>query len=259
MKDREGIMANVRAIGVDISKTIMHVQACNSTGKQLWRRKVRREHFCGMLANLPSGCVVYMEACQGAHYWSREAKRHGLRPMQIPAQYVKPFVKTNKNDFNDAEGTIEAGMRPSMKYVAMKSEGQLELQAMHRIRTRRISERTALINQIRGILAESGVVVQKSPYRLKNYLIEKFGMEDKVSVATKRLIENLQEEWDEIDQHISESEVAIRERARVTPVVKRLMAIPGIGILTATALVCACGNPEWATIFCMAWACPSSI
>lgn len=237
-------MGEINAIGVDLSKSVMHVQAGSRSGTLLWRRKVSRQGFSEILEQLPEGCRVYMEACQGAHHWSRRAERKGLVAKQISPQFVKPFRKSDKNDYNDAEATLEAGNRPTMRFVATKTEGQQELQAMHCIRSRQMGERTALVNQIRGILAEYGVVVGQGPARLKKYLSSEFSQEHELSSGVRQLIEDLREELRELEERIKGSEKRILERAKQCSQVQRLMTIPGVGILTATALAVVCGNPK---------------
>ena len=241
---KEGPMRKISAVGVDLSKVVMHVQAGNRSGELVWRRKVNREGFTELLEQLPGGCKVYMEACQGAHYWSRKAERKGLVAKQISPQFVKPFRKSDKNDYNDAEATLEAGVRPTMRFVATKSEGQQELQAMHCIRSRQMAERTALLNQIRGILAEHGVVVAQGPAKLKKYLMQEVSQEQELSHGVRQLIEELKEELRDLEKRIKGSEKKILERAKQCSLVQRLMTIPGIGILTATALAVVCGNPK---------------
>ena len=237
-------MGNVSAIGVDLSKQVMHVQAANHQGKLIWRKKVDRVGFAELLEQLPPQSIVYMEACQSSHYWSRKAEGKGLVARQISPQFVKPFVKSNKNDYNDAEATLEAGTRPTMRYVATKSAEQQELQAMHRIRSRQMAERTSLINQIRGILAEQGVVINQSPKNLKKYLLNEFLSDSEVSQGVHVLIEGLKEELNELEKRIVSGEKKILERAKACDMVQRLMTIPGIGILTATALAVVCGDPK---------------
>jgi transposase len=183
-----------------------------------------------------------MEACSGAHYWSRKAEGKGLEARQISPQFVKPFRKSDKNDYNDAQATLEAGGRPAMRFVATKSEGQQELQAMHRIRSRQQAERTALINQMRGILAEYGIVIAQGPARVKRYLREEFERETEIPSGVREIMEGLKDELRELERRISEGEKKILQRAKLSPCVKRLMTIPGIGILTATALVMVCGD-----------------
>lgn len=236
-------MSNISAIGVDLSKEVMHVQASNHSGNLLWRKKVNRNGFEEVLEQLPKGSTVYMEACQSSHYWSRKAERKHLVARQISPQFVKPFVKSQKNDYNDAEATLEAGSRPTMRFVATKSEEQQELQAMHRIRSRQMAERTALINQIRGILAEYGVVTSRGPARLKKYLAHEFD-EKEIPSGVRLLITDLKEELTELEIRIGHSDKRIRAGAKECEVVKRLMTIPGVGILTATALAVVCGDPK---------------
>lgn len=237
-------MENISAIGVDLSKETMHIQAGNHVGKLLWRKKVDRAGFREVLEQLPVGSTVYMEACQSSHYWSRAATNKKLIARQISPQFVKPFVKSNKNDYNDAEATLEAGTRPTMRFVATKSVEQQELQAMHRIRSRQLAESTALINQIRGILAEHGVVIGMGPRRLKRYLSEEFSAEKEISPVVCMLIEELKNELITLGERIKKSDKRILERAKASDLVKRLMTIPGIGILTATALAVVCGDPK---------------
>lgn len=237
-------MGNVSAIGVDLSKSIVHIHAGDSRGKLLWRKKVSKEQFGEVLAQLPQGSTVYMEACGSAHHWSRRAEGCGLKAKQIPAQHVKPFVKTQKNDYNDAEGIFEAGTRPSMTFVATKSVEQQELQALHCVRSRRIGEHTALINQIRGILLEHGVVIPQGVAKCKEYLNTKFLFNEELSSTIRQTIGELKEELTEIERHIAESEKQILARAKACSMIQRLMTIPGIGLLNATALAVVCGNPK---------------
>lgn len=237
-------MEKISAIGVDLSKHVMHVQAGNHQGKLMWRKKVNRLEFSELLSQLPAGSTVYMEACQSAHHWSRKAEGAGLKARQISPQFVKPFRKSQKNDYNDAEAALEAGSRPTMRFVSTKSEEQQELQAIHRIRSRQMAERTALINQIRGILAEYGVAVAQSPARLKKYLMYELSQEAELSSTVRALIAELHEELKVLDERISTGQKKITERAKASPMIERLMTIPGVGILTATALAVVCGDPK---------------
>jgi transposase len=237
-------MKEISAIGVDLSKSVMHVEGADSSGKQLWRRKVSRRDFAALLEQLPDGCTVYMEACQSAHYWSRKAIRTGLIARQIPPQFVKPFVKSQKNDYNDAEAMIEAGSRPKMRFVSTKTEGQQELQALHRVRSQQIRHRTALINQIRGILAEFGIVIAQGPASLTRYFRQSDGHDAELPSGVRELVNDVREELRSLELRIASSNKNIMLRARECPVVQRLMTIPGVGILTATALTVVCGDPK---------------
>ena len=237
-------MKDISAIGVDLSKAVMHVYASDNRGKLVWRRKVSREGFNALLGELPTGCKVYMEACQGAHHWSRAAAKKHLAPQQIAPQFVKCYRKSDKNDYNDAEATLEAGGRPTMRFVATKTEGQQELQTMHRIRSRQMGARTALINQIRAILAEFGIAVPQKPGPFKKYLSGPGYETADIPQGVRLLIEELRVELRDLEERISGSERRILARAKQCPVVQRLMTIPGIGILTATALSVVCGNPK---------------
>jgi transposase len=237
-------MKDIHAIGVDLSKSVIHVHAADERGRLLWRKKLKHEEFGKLLGVLPVGRTVYMEACGSAHFWSRKAERQGLKARQIAPQHVKPFVKSQKNDYHDAEAVLEAGLRPSMRYVTTKSVEQQELQAVHCVRSRRIAERTALLNQIRGILLEHGVTVAQGAHRLKKYLATAFMGEQEVSPALREIVGELQEELAELERRISVSEKRILDRAKACPLVQRLMTIPGIGLLSATALAVVSGNPK---------------
>jgi transposase len=237
-------MGEISAVGIDLSKGVMHLHAADLQGKVLWRRKVARRDFSTTLCKLPKGCFVYMEACQSAHYWARKARKEGLIAKQISPQFVKPFVKSQKNDYHDAEAILEAGNRPSMRFVATKSEGQQELQAMHCIRSRQMAERTALMNQMRGILAEYGVAIPQGVHRLKRYLAHDVSRELELTGTIRLLVEDLKEELRELEGRIARTEERILRRAKACSMTQRLMTIPGIGILTATALATVCGDPK---------------
>ena len=237
-------MQNTSAVGIDLSKNIIHIQAADKKGALIWRRRMKPVEFSTLLEQLPRGCKVYMEACQSAHYWSRKAERKGLVARQIAPQFVKPFRKSQKNDYNDAEATLEAGNRPTMRFVTTKSEGQQELQAMHCVRSRQMAQRTALMNQIRGILAEYGVAIAKGPAKLKEYLCSDIDHESELPAEVCLLIKELKVELNDLERRIETLEKVIKLRAKACPLVLRLMTIPGIGILTATALAVVTGDPR---------------
>jgi transposase len=149
---------NVTTIGLDLAKNVFQIHGADSEGRPFLRRRLRRKEVAGFFANLPP-CVVGMEACCGAHYWSRVIGRFGHTVRLIAPQVVKPYVKSNKNDANDAEGICEAVSRPHMRFVPAKSVEQQDIQSLHRVRSRLVSSRTQLGNQIRGLLAEYGIVL----------------------------------------------------------------------------------------------------
>jgi transposase len=148
----------ITTIGLDIAKQAFQIHAVDAGGRVVLRKRLRRNQLTAFFANLPP-CVIGMEACCGAHYWSRVFSRFGHSVRLIAPQFVKPYVKSNKNDANDAEAICEAVSRPHMRFVPVKSVEQQDIQSLHRVRSRLISSRTQLANQIRGLLTEYGIVL----------------------------------------------------------------------------------------------------
>lgn len=235
-------MERISTVGVDLSKQVFQVCGKNHAGRVLWNRKVSRDKFLSTLRELPQGTQVFMEACQSAHYWSQEIEKRGLKARQIAPQFVKPYVKSQKNDKADAEAISEAGRCESMRFVPMKSIDQLELQAVQRIRTRLMHDRTALMNQMRGILAEHGVVMNVGVSALKSATGNL--KEGEVSTMIARLIGELRGELSALEKRIKGYDRDLLVWAKESVVVKRLCTIPGIGNLTALALIALSGDPK---------------
>lgn len=235
-------MEKASTVGIDLSKSVFQICAKNHVGRVLRQRRVGLGKVKEVMGRFPSGTMVYMEACGSAHYWSREFKKLGLEPRQIAPQFVKPYVKSQKNDRADAEAISEAGRCGTMKFVPTKSIGQQELQAIQRVRERLVHDRTALMNQIRGILAEQGVVINQGACALKRYLSEIDKQE--LSLTFRELIKNLQEELINIEERIKKYTDELLLRGKQCPVVGRLCTIPGVGNLTALALTVVSGNPK---------------
>ena len=158
------------SVGIDIGKDVFHLVGFNSDGRIVLRRKIRRSALVNEFEKLPP-CIVGMEACLSAHFVSRTLHKLGFEPRIIPAIYVKPFIKGQKNDYNDAEAIAEAALRPNLKFVQEKTQDQLDLQALHRVRSRLVSRRTATINQIRAFLIEQGITVRTGAHALRNSLL----------------------------------------------------------------------------------------
>ena len=148
------------SVGIDIGKDTFHIVGFDCAGQRVLRKQIRRLALVARFEKLPR-CVVGLEACLSAHFGSRTLRKMGFQPRIIPAIYVKPFNKRQKNDYNDAEGIAEAVLRPNLPVVPEKSQQQLDSQALHRVRSRLVSRRTATINQIRAFLIEQGVTVRK--------------------------------------------------------------------------------------------------
>jgi len=234
----------ISRIGLDLAKNVFQVHGVDEHGKTVLRKTLRRSDVSRFFANLPP-CIVGMEACSGAHYWAREVAGFGHDARLISPQFVKPYVKSNKSDRNDAEAICEATGRPSMRFVPIKSSEQLTIQATHRIRSRLVGSRTALVNQIRGILAEFGVVVARNITALRRRLPEILDSEaGSLDAMTRSLIIDLREELADIDKRISAYDRRIKQLCSLNEACQRLCRIEGIGPVTATALVAAAGNAQ---------------
>jgi transposase len=181
-----------------------------------------------------------MEACVGAHHLSRKLKAFGHDARLMPAKYVRPYSKGQKNDFRDAEAIAEAVQRPTMKFVTTKTADQLDLQALHRVRERLVSQRTGIINQIRAFLLERGVAVRQGQRFLRTELPRILATPpDVLSLRMVRLIEGLTEDWRRLDQRIEELSSEIEELAKRGPACVRLMGVPGVGPIISSAMVAA--------------------
>jgi transposase len=192
-----------------------------------------------------SPCIVGMEACLSAHFVSRVLRELGHEPRIIPAIYTKPFVKGQKNDYNDAEAIAEAALRPNLRIVREKSQDQLDLQACHRVRSRLVSRRTATINQIRAFLIEQGIAVRTGSRALRKSLFAILeNRRDEISPRMARLILGLYDDWCHLDERIEAVTGEIEQLSHIEPKCQRLMSVPGIGPLISTALVAAIGVGE---------------
>lgn len=232
----------IKTIGIDIGKTIFHLVALDATGHIVMRKRLSRTQLLRTTVNLPP-CLIGMEACCGGHYLGRLLIEQGHTVRLIAAQFVRPFVKSNKNDYLDAEAIAEAVQRPTMRFVALKTPEQLDLQALHRVRARLVGRRTAVINQIRAFLLERGIAVAAGPQRLRQRL--PWVLEDtaaSLSERIRRLIRSLWEEWQQLDEQAKTVTCEIEQIARDDDTCRRLVEIPGVGPLVATALVAAAGN-----------------
>lgn len=229
-------------VGLDLAKNIFEVHGVNADEIQVLRKTLRRDALAQFFSDLPP-CLVGMEACGGAHYWARVLTDLGHEVRLISPQFVSPYVKSNKNDRNDAEAICEAVSRPSMRFVPQKNSEQLEIQAVHRIRQRLVSSRTRLVNQIRGLMAEHGIVVARDIARLRHALgqiVE--GQADGLSNMFRGLLHEMQEEFVDLDRRIKAFDKKIRDLFRSNELCQRIGKIEGIGPITATALVAAVGD-----------------
>jgi transposase len=192
----------VAVIGIDIGKNSFHVVGLDDRGAIVLRQKWSRGQVEARFANMPP-CLIGMEACVGAHHLSRKLRTLGHDARLMPAKYVRPYSKGQKNDFRDAEAIAEAVQRPTMRFVPIKSAEQLDLQALHRIRSRLVGHRTAVINQLRGFLLECGVIVPQGPAMLRKILPSVLAQRtDVLSPRMIRLIEELADDWRRLDDRV---------------------------------------------------------
>jgi len=229
---------NISRVGVDIAKSVFHVHGVDRHEKPQWRGKYTRAKWLeAVCRRVPQGATIGMEACAAAHYWARELQARGYHVKLIAAQFVKPYVKTNKNDRADAEAICEALGRPTMRFVAVKTVDQQDSQATHRIREELISQRTAKANQIRGLIGEYGFIAPTGIQQLRRAL--PLWLEDAtngLSDRFRRLLADLADDLRYLDERVAQLTSAIETHANTDPVAKRLMTLRGIGPITASAL-----------------------
>jgi transposase len=233
-------------VGVDLAKLVFQVHGVDRREQAVWRRKLTRATWLKVfLETVEPGCEVGMEACGGAHHWARVLQTHGFTVKLIAPQFVKPYVKSNKNDANDAEAICEAMSRPNMRFVAVKSIAQQDLQAAHRVRAELSKQRKAKANQIRGLVSEYGLVAPKELVHLRVAI--PMWLEDGENGLTgrfRRLLDALWHDLRALDYRVLELDREIEVIAREDPVAKRLQQMHGVGPLIATALVATIGDAK---------------
>lgn len=232
----------ITTVGLDIAKTVFHLVAVTHTGRFIKKKQLRRNQVLAYTARIET-CTLVMEACGGANYWAREFIAQGHQVKLIAPQYVKPYLKGNKNDYNDAEAIAEAAQRPNMRFVPIKGVEQQDIQNFHRQRERLKGERTALVNQIRGLLAEYGLVINKGIPAVRKALpgiLE--DAENGLTPLSRELFAELFEELSALDERFKRCEQRIQAISRDNEVCRRLDEILGIGAITASATYAAAGN-----------------
>jgi len=234
----------IAIVGIDIGKNSFHVVGLDQRGAIVLRQKWSRGQVEARFANMPP-CLIGMEACVGAHHLSRRLKALGHDARLMPARYVRPYSKGQKNDFRDAEAIAEAVQRPTMKFVATKTADQLDLQALHRVRERLVSQRTGIINQIRAFLLERGVAVRQGLRFLRAELPRILATPpDVLSPRMVRVIEGLAGDWRWLDERVESLSGEIEAVARQDAGCERLMSVPGIGPIISSAMVAAIGTGD---------------
>ena len=235
-------MENIARVGIDLAKKVFHVTAVDDTGAVVEREKLRRAGLQSYLALLPSGCTVAMESCSSANHWGRLAARHGHIVRLMSPQFVVPYRKSNKNDVNDADAIAEASSRPTMRFVGLKSVAQQHVQQVHRARRMAVRNRTAQANEIHGFLLEYGIESSRRGALLPRLAEVLEDAENELPHEGRALLRELGDEYRRLDARVRNFDAQIAGIAAREPACQRLSAIPGIGVLTATALVAAVGD-----------------
>jgi len=244
-------MSNIKAIGIDLAKEIFYLHAVDEKGVEIFKKKLSRKRFIEFMNNLDCNrdkIIIGMEGCSGANYFAKKFRSFGYKDIRVvSAQFVKPFVKSNKNDAIDASAIVKAVLDPDMRFCLVKEDWQQDIMNYHRVRSRLIKQRTALGNEIRGLLAEYGIISAKTISKLKKKLILILSDNSstdvsKISFFTKEMISDLLEEIILLDKRIAKVNGKLQEILSNNKLCQKLIKIPGIGLISATALVGELGN-----------------
>ena len=234
----------ISILGIDIAKNTFQLHGADSTGKAVMKKRLPRHKLAAYAATLPT-CTIVMESCGGANYWARVFQRSGHAVKLISPQFVKPFVKTNKNDANDALAIVEAASRPSMNFVPIKQVEQQDIQSIHRIRTRVVKNRTALINEIRGLCLEYGVMLTTGAAKVKPSLCAAIAScDNELTTSSRESMQDLYEELVDVEARLKNLNSKVRQLCRQSESCQRILKVPGVGELTATAIVAAVPEPH---------------
>ena len=235
----------ITRIGLDIAKSVFQLHGVDARGKTVLRRTLARGEVLGFFVNRPA-CLIGIEACAGSHYWARELIKLGHQVRLIAPQFVKPYVKSGKNDANDAEAICEAASRPTMRFVPIKTAEQQAGQSLHRIRSRLIRARTALVNEIRGLLGEFGLVIAQrgaaAAHRLLQQSLET--PDNGLPGKMRELLKELQDELLAHDERLTRFDRELQQQARSDERCQRLLKVEGVGPISATAIVAAVGDAK---------------
>lgn len=231
----------IAVLGIDLGKNSCSLAGMDATGAVVMRKRMTRDAIVTLAATLPP-CVIAMEACCGAHFLGRTLALHGHTIRLMSPEYVQPYVKAQKTDDRDAEAIAEAATRPTMRFVSLKSEAQLDLQILHRVRERLVNARTALTNQLRAVLLERGIILPKGRVNLMGRLGDLMAGDPSISARASMLLADLRDEWAGLDRRIKAYDDELAALTREDEQARRLATIPGIGIINATALLAAVGD-----------------
>lgn len=230
---------NVTTLGIDLAKNVFQIHGVDARGKPVIQKRLSRSKFLPFLANLPS-CLIGIEACGSSNFWARQLRSVGHRVRLISPQYVKPYVRTNKNDYNDAEAICEAVSRPNMRFVPIKDIVQQDIQSLHRVRERLVRDRTALVNQTRGMLREYGVFLPEGIRPFRSQIPEVLeDAQNELTPLAREITADQYARLRELDQRIDQYSERINAVFRGSDLCQHLVAIDGVGPITATALIAA--------------------
>jgi transposase len=236
-------MKQITTLGIDLAKKSFQLHGVDDKARAVLRKKLNRKELPIFMANLPP-CLVLMEACATAHYWGRKFQKMGHEVKLIAAQFVKPFVKSQKNDRNDAEAIVDCGLRPSMRFVSVKAPWQQDIQILHRARRRAVNARTAIINQVKGLLMEYGVIIEERDGLFKSAALAAIeDAENELTKAIRQVITENLHEYDFLVGQIKIFENELKNVADTSDDCQRLLTVPGVGLLGATAFVASIGDP----------------
>jgi transposase len=237
-------MSNVTTIGIDLAKNVFQLHGADKRGKRVFSKRLNRGQLIEFLAQTPP-CIIGIEACTGAHYWARRFTSLGHTVKMMAPQFVKPYVKSNKNDKNDSAAIAEAVTRPDMKFVPIKSVEQQDIQMLHRVRELLVKQRTALANQMRGLLAEYGVIIPKGIRHIRSSMMDILAdAENELTTKGRKIFYDLYKQFKLLDKKIDKYEQQMKDLCRTNEDCQRLMAIEGVGPITATAIIGAVGDAK---------------
>ena len=237
-------MGEVIVLGIDLAKSSFQLHGNDERGKRVLGKALNRQQLGAFVANL-APCTIAMEACASAHWWAGRFAAHGHTVKLIAPQHVKPYVKGNKNDRADAEAIAEAASRPSMRFVPVKTAVHLDLQAIHRVRSRLVGQRTALTNEMRGFLFEHGIALSQGIANLKSFVATlSNGESQDITPMCRETLVDLLAELTDLEERIAVCNRRLESFGKDHETVKRLLTVPGVGLITATAMVAAVPNPR---------------
>ena len=236
-------MGNIKVLGIDLAKNVFQIHGADAKGKCVLRKRMSRSKLMEFVANLQP-CIVGIEACGGSHYWARLFKKYGHEVRMMSPQFVKPYVKSNKNDRNDSEAIAEACTRPTMRFVPVKTVEQQDILAIHRARELSINNRTAQASQIRGILNEYGIVIPQGISKIRRLTEILDSHKDKLSPIVLELMTQLYEQFQSYDAQVKKYDRQLEALAKHNSVCQEVQKIAGIGPLIASAIVATIGDAK---------------